>query len=186
MILFILLLAQAFGAEPEILKGRVLRAVDGDTIKVMVLFDADIQETRHRVTKKRKKTVVTGTIGPRHYSARQTVTMRIHGIDAPEKRQAYGKVSSQFIQREVVGKTVQIVIYNHADRYGRMVADVVYDGEKRLSHESIAAGMSWWYQQYDRRDQDLQNAQNTARVYRKGLWADARPVAPWEWRKIRK
>lgn len=171
MILFLLLLVQAFGAEPDILKGRVIRAVDGDTIKVLVLYNAAIQENHRK------------TIRVRHYSAHQTVTMRIHGIDAPERRQAYGKVSSQFVQREVVGKTIQIVIYNHADRYGRIIADVIYDGGKRLSHESVIAGMSWWYHQYDRRDQDLQNAQNIARSRRQGLWKDDRPIAPWDWRK---
>ena len=166
ILLFLILLSSASAKDPDVLTGKVLRVVDGDTIKVMVMFATDIRENK-RI---------------RHYSARQTVTMRIHGIDAPEKRQAYGKVSTQFVINQIDGKVVKVLIYDHHDRYGRLVGDVEYGG-KRLSWESVRAGMSWWYQQYDRKDRDLEREQMNARNQRRGLWADARPQEPWKFRK---
>ena len=48
--------------------------------------------------------------------------------------------------------------------------------------EQVRPGMAWVFDRYviDRR---LYALQDEARMAHCGLWADAQPVAPWEWRR---
>ena len=48
------------------------------------------------------------------------VQIRLHGIDCPEKRQAFGNRAKQFTSRLVYGKTVTVRDLGQ-DRYGRTV-----------------------------------------------------------------
>jgi endonuclease YncB( thermonuclease family) len=54
--------------------------------------------------------------------------------------------------------------------------------------EQVRAGLAWFYRRYanelqpDRRQQYV-HTEAQAQVQRLGLWADADPVAPWEWRQ---
>ncbi|MCB1995644.1 MAG: thermonuclease family protein [Rhodoferax sp.] len=64
------------------------------------------------------------------------------------------------------------------------------EGEARLvaGLELVAAGLAWHYKAYEREQtaQDRQAyaaAEETARARRLGLWADAEPVPPWEFRR---
>ena len=57
-----------------------------------------------------------------------------------------------------------------------------------LNHKQLKAGMAWWYREYAKeqspevqRAYDL--AEQDARAARRGLWKDAKPVPPWEWRR---
>jgi endonuclease YncB( thermonuclease family) len=54
----------------------------------------------------------------------------------------------------------------------------------------VSVGMAWWYRRYEL-DQPPEvrehyaAAEKTARDNRRGLWAGKDPVAPWEWRRER-
>ena len=67
------------------------------------------------------------------------------------------------------------------DRYGRVVANVRVAG-KLVNAEMVRSGLAWRYTTYDRRN-EFGALEADARRQRRGLWADAAPVAPWEWRK---
>jgi micrococcal nuclease len=43
--------------------------------------------------------------------------------------------------------------------------------------------MAWWYRPYAPNDTTLANLEAEARTAKRGLWADAQPVPPWQWRK---
>ena len=45
-----------------------------------------------------------------------------------------------------------------------------------------ASGMAWVFDRYVS-DRGLYAVQDEARAAQRGLWGDADPVAPWEWRK---
>ncbi|MBI3860930.1 MAG: thermonuclease family protein [Planctomycetia bacterium] len=49
--------------------------------------------------------------------------IRLHGIDAPEKGQAFGTKAKEALAGKVHEKTVRIV-WKEKDRYGRIVGDV--------------------------------------------------------------
>jgi len=105
--------------------------------------------------------------------------IRLNGIDAPEMSQAYGKKSKEYLASLVFGKKVEVIVRD-TDRYGRYVGDVLIAG-KSANAELVAAGFAWRYTAYSK-DENLAALEKTARAERLGLWADAAPVPPWEFR----
>lgn len=111
-------------------------------------------------------------------------TLRLAEVDCPENGQAFGSNARQFTAAQVFGKTV--VFYKIGkDRYGRGVAGVFYDGDKYLSREIVKAGFGWWYFKASK-NTELQKLQDEAKQKKLGLWSDAKAIAPWEFRKIKK
>lgn len=114
--------------------------------------------------------------------AYEQVKIRIAAIDAPEKRQPFGQRSRQSLAR-LCHLQNAAVFPRERDRYGRTVADVECRGEDVGTHQ-VSNGMAWVYERYAKvADAPLYRAQDAAREGRIGLWRDAAPVAPREWRK---
>jgi len=112
--------------------------------------------------------------------------IRLQGIDAPEKAQAFGAKSKQALYEMVHGKTVQ-VSFEKSDKYGRILGKVLLDGQD-ICHQQIKAGLAWHYKKYQNQqplvDREAYSASETAAKNEKlGLWSDPRPVAPWDFRK---
>ena len=110
--------------------------------------------------------------------------VRLNGIDAPEKRQAFGERAKQFTASLAFGKTVSVRSRDR-DRYGRTIGDVTLSDGKSLSQEMVRAGYAWWFRRYSA-DSRLANLEAQARAAHTGLWADPNPVPPWEWRRARR
>lgn len=111
--------------------------------------------------------------------------IRLAGIDAPERTQAFGQRSRESLA-ELVANQAVIVETNKQDRYGRYVGKVLIDGQD-VNVEQIRRGLAWFYRQYEQElsDSDRQRydrAEIEARESRRGLWVDKRPVAPWDLR----
>ncbi len=106
--------------------------------------------------------------------------IRLFGIDAPEVSQAFGSRSRDFLVEMVMGQAVDLLV-SGIDQDGRTVATVIADGES-VCLELVRQGLAWHSTRYSS-DPDLAAAESEARVARRGLWADAKPIAPWEWRK---
>ena len=113
-------------------------------------------------------------------SQNRQVKVRLHGIDAPEKAQAFGNVSRKALGDLIEGKTVEVQQVDK-DRYGRVVANV-HVGGTHVNREQVAKGLAWRYVQYDKKGEFTQ-VEQAARAARKGVWGDANPVPHWEWRK---
>jgi endonuclease YncB( thermonuclease family) len=133
---------------------HVVGVTDGDTITIL---DADREQ--HKV--------------------------RLAGIDAPEKRQPFGQRSKEHLSDLVFGKDVTLLC-GKVDRYGRDIC-VVYIGGKDANLAQVEAGLAWWYRKYAKEQTaqqrfDYEAAETSAKAGRRGLWADAGAVPPWEWR----
>jgi endonuclease YncB( thermonuclease family) len=113
-----------------------------------------------------------------------TYTIRLDGIDCPEKKQAFGQKAKQFVSGRVFGKIVR-VDYTQKDRYQRYLGTVYYDKGKCLNQELLKAGLAWHYKQYNK-DRYLANLEQAARSKRLGLWQDKHPIPPWEFRRIKR
>jgi endonuclease YncB( thermonuclease family) len=111
------------------------------------------------------------------------VKIRLSEIDAPEKRQPFGNRSMQSLSGMCLQKKAKIKPQTK-DRYGRTVARVICDGVD-ANEEQIRRGMAWVYDKYVR-DQNLYSIQNKARTSKIGLWADSKPIKPWEYRRKNK
>jgi len=136
------------------LAGKVVHVSDGDSI--IVLAD----EVQHKV--------------------------RLGAIDAPERFQAYGNKSKKSLAELIAGKHVS-VNYNKRDKYDRIVGKV-YVQNMDVGLEQVKRGMAWFYRHYE---DELEpedraayaQAEDLARRERLGLWADTKPVPPWEFRR---
>ena len=115
--------------------------------------------------------------------------IRLMGIDAPEKKQAYGKKSKDNLSDLVAGKHV-VVEYDKLDRYKRVIGKIVLSG-KDLNLEQITSGMAWHYKKYQGEQSQsdrmkYSEAESEARHAKRGLWHDPAPVPPWDYRKLKK
>lgn len=151
----VLLLALSTIGQAEVIDGKVVGVLDGDTIDVL-----DAAHVKHRI--------------------------RLAGIDAPEKRQAYGEKSKQSLSDMVFGEQVQVEAHKR-DRYGRRVGKVLVNGQD-ANLQQISLGMAWFYRQYESElspddRSKYAGGELSARQNRLGLWADKNPVPPWGFRR---
>ncbi len=120
-------------------------------------------------------------------SGKRSVRVRLHGIDAPESRQPFGAKSRQFLRSLALGKDVFVAPRGTGlDRYGRFIGEVTLATGRSVNLESLTAGMSWWYRVFAPDDERLKTAESKARLGKRGLWADSKPIAPWEFRAAKR
>ncbi len=141
-----------------VLRGEVVALSDGDTVTVL-----DAGRTTHKI--------------------------RLAGIDAPEKRQPFGERARQNLSALVFRKQVTVE-WSTQDRYGRIVGKVMVQGED-AGLAQIRSGLAWHYKAYQRQqaapDRAIYaDAEVVARQARRGLWSEAAPVAPWDYRRERR
>ena len=74
--------------------------------------------------------------------------IRLSGIDAPERRQAFGNVSKESLAEQVAGQSVAVE-WDKVDRYGRKVGKVLLAGLD-CNLVQIKRGLAWHYKQYQR------------------------------------
>lgn len=117
---------------------------------------------------------------------RQSIKTRLHGIDAPESKQAFGTQSKISLSNLVYGKDVVLNVKDR-DKYGRTVADVLING-KSANLAQVENGMAWAYRQYLKGDDALVYvaAETRAKSAKRGLWVDLSPIAPSEFRHKKK
>lgn len=108
--------------------------------------------------------------------------VRLHGIDCPEKGQAYGTRAKQAASALVFGKDVTVLTHG-LDKYGRTIADVLLPDGSNVNQVLVKDGWCWWYRKYAPQDVTLEQLERSARAARYGLWVDPQPVPPWEYRK---
>lgn len=140
----------------DLMTGEVVSVADGDTITVLS------EGVQHKI--------------------------RLSGIDAPEKNQPFGNQSKQSLVDIVFRKNVT-VDYNKRDKYNRIVGKVLLEGND-INLEQVKRGLAWHYKQYEK-EQELAdrsiyaNEEYIARRDIRGLWAESKPIPPWEFRKMK-
>ena len=115
--------------------------------------------------------------------------IRLQGIDAPEKAQAFGQKSKQSLSQLVHSKKVTVE-FQKKDKYDRSVGKVVLNGTD-VCLEQIKLGMAWHYKHYEseqpKEDRETYaQAEIAARTNAIGLWKDKQTIPPWEFRRQQK
>ena len=111
--------------------------------------------------------------------------IRLAGIDAPEKAQAFGNRSKEHLSGLVYGKSVT-VDWKKKDAYGRTVGKILVAGTD-ANLAQVQAGMAWHYKKYQNEQSSsdrasYSRAEDSARTRRTGLWADPNPISPSDFR----
>ena len=108
-------------------------------------------------------------------------TLRLAEVDAPERTQPYSQVSRRNLEALCRNaKAVEVTPVN-TDRYGRTVAHVRCDGVN-VNWRQVEDGLAWCYQRYLKHPAECLPREKAAREAKKGLWSEADPQAPWEFR----
>ncbi len=107
--------------------------------------------------------------------------LRLQGIDAPERCQAWGPQAQAALAARVLHRRVELQSRGASDDYGRALGNVLLAGED-VSGWMVSQGHAWSYRH--RRSPGPYAAQEqAARQSGKGLFADPRAVEPREFRK---
>lgn len=108
--------------------------------------------------------------------------IRLAGIDAPEKQQAYGVQSKIYLEHLIADKDVSIKVLS-CDQYGRYVGKIYLNG-KDINGEMIHSGYAWHYNHFDYNPVYAGFMLDAQRSNR-GLWQEVHPTPPWIFRKGR-
>ncbi len=112
-------------------------------------------------------------------AAKKQYKIRLSEIDAPERKQAFGTQSRQSLAALCLKKPAQAAIEGKdRDRY---IGDVTCAGID-ASAEQVRRGMAWVSARRTAPASPLYELETHARLRQIGLWAESKPVAPWEWR----
>lgn len=138
-----------------VIEGKVIGVHDGDTVTVL---DQDNKK----------------------------FAIRLQGIDAPELKQEFGAASQKNLAGMVLGKQVSI-FWNKVDKYRRTVGTIMLDG-RDINIEQVKAGVAWHFKKYEDEQSPTDRrtyaaAEQSARSAKLGLWKDANPLAPGDWRQ---
>lgn len=124
---------------------------------------------------------------------KETLKVRLFGVDCPEKKQDYGTQAKNFSSDLCFGKFVDIRFKKKDgsereemhDQYNRLVCEVILPDGKSVNEEILRNGMGWHYKEFSN-DPKWATLEEMARAQKVGLWSQRNPVAPWEWRKNKK
>ena len=114
--------------------------------------------------------------------------IRLGGIDAPEKKQAFGRRSTKNLAEYVAGKYIDVE-YSKRDRYKRIIGKLLLNNQD-INLQQVKDGYAWHYKRYQKdqshKDRELYaKAEGQARAEKIGLWS-ASAIPPWEFRRKRK
>ncbi|MDO8282782.1 MAG: thermonuclease family protein [Thermodesulfovibrionia bacterium] len=118
----------------------------------------------------------------------KSFTCRLYGIDTPEVSkkgkagQPYSEEADKELESLILGQDVKVTLTGDKT-YKREVCFIEKNGVD-INLEMVRRGYAWAYRQYlDRpHSSDYINAEEAARSRRSGLWQQANPTPPWEFR----
>ncbi len=118
-------------------------------------------------------------------SSKEQHKIRLTGIDAPEKAQAFGQASKKVLSDLVFNKEVKVLWVKH-DRYQRILGKVLLN-DKDICLEQVKRGMAWHYKKYQHEQSPedrtyYSDAETQARKSRLGMWSEEAPIEPAQFR----
>lgn len=109
-----------------------------------------------------------------------SVTVRLFGVDAPESGQPYGSDATRAARRYLSDARIRVRV-RETGTYGRTIARVHVQG-RSLAELLVRDGLAWHSDRYAPNETELARLERQARNANHGLWAEAQPIPPWDWR----
>lgn len=109
--------------------------------------------------------------------------VRLNGIDAPEKKQPFSKVSKKSLASLCANGSASVET-TKKDKYGRSIGNLYCNGVLTNEYQ-VSNGLAWVYRKYSK-DARLLQLEANAKTNYLGLWNDPSPTPPWEWRKAKR
>jgi endonuclease YncB( thermonuclease family) len=116
------------------------------------------------------------------------IRVTLKGMDAPEQDQPYGDVALQHLTSLIMNRPVAIEL-NGLGAGSTLIGKVICD-ERDIALQMIRDGVAW----FDRSSENglsgadrriYADSEQAARSEHRGIWRDASPIPPWEWRQAK-
>ena len=115
-------------------------------------------------------------------TAAGTLRVRLDSIDAPEKKQAFGKRSGQNLRQLLpTGTTVKLLDLGQ-DRYHRTLGQIYLPDGTNVNSLQVRGGYAWVFTRYCRDQAYWMPLQTQAQQQKRGLWQDPHAIPPWDFR----
>ena len=114
---------------------------------------------------------------------KESITIRVEGIDCPERGDPFSKKARNLTISMTKGFQLRIVPKEYDD-YGRLIARV-RRGNQDVSLALVRDGLAWHYKRYSD-DPQLAAAEAHAQKMGYGVWSLPNPIPPWEYRRLRR
>ncbi|MDX7951784.1 thermonuclease family protein [Lichenihabitans sp. Uapishka_5] len=115
----------------------------------------------------------------------QKQRIRVFGIDAPEHDQPFGSKAKADLSALILGKTVEVEPppghRSFPKSYDRIVAMVRTGQGTDIGWTMLTLGDAWAYDEFHP-PRSYDEAMTQAASIHQGLWSQADPTAPWDWR----
>jgi len=111
---------------------------------------------------------------------RKPVKLRLVGIDAPERCQAWGAESTVALTSQVLHRHVEVPTRG-VDAHGRLLGGLMLDG-RDVSAWMVEHGHAW-SSRFHRHPGPYAQEQRAAQARGAGLFGDAAAIEPWLFRK---
>ncbi len=108
--------------------------------------------------------------------------LQLYGIDAPEEGQPQALAAKKYLENLALLKPAHVQVLSK-DLYKRYIAKVTLSSQIDLSQEMVKAGYAWWYRKYAPNQTTLKELEALAKKQKLGIWKDATPTPPWEFRE---
>lgn len=117
----------------------------------------------------------------------EAVRIRLSHIDAPERRngQPYSRASTKRLGELCDRQEIVVKGANELDRYKRFLGELYTLEGVNLNKILVEEGLAWHYK-YFSKDEDYAELESNAQINKRGLWKEKDPIAPWDWRKMKK
>lgn len=112
------------------------------------------------------------------------VTVRLAYIDCPEKGQSYYQKAKDYTSTMIFGSNIKCLLLKK-EKYQRFLGVAYLPDDSQLNEILVRQGWAWDYKAYSAHTR-MQLLEQKAREERLGLWQDAAPQPPWEFRKKRR
>ena len=116
-------------------------------------------------------------------------SVRMYGIDAPEKAQRAGSESQDYLQQVVRSRREWRLRVVDTDRYQRLVGVLYPEGgsvRDSANHAMVESGFAYWYREYGGEELGFDDSERYARRARAGVWESDGSVKPWEFRRAKR
>lgn len=116
------------------------------------------------------------------------IKVALKAADAPERDQPYGDVARQHLASLILNRQVSIE-YTGLGPEAVLIGRVFCD-DRDVGLQMIRDGVAWFDRSYETNLGALEcniyaESEQLARNERRGIWQDAQPTPPWEWRRMR-
>jgi len=107
--------------------------------------------------------------------------VQLSTVDAPERGQAFWEDAKWLTADLTIGQQV-IIHLKKDDPFGRKWGEIFLKNGLNVSEVLLQSGFAWLRPDYDG-NAKLKAMEATARKRKLGLWKDAHPMPPWQFRK---